>query len=116
MIFGIILCKPIPEDGRKPTARECEQFRKLASNVRPTTGGAWRIGWLERANGTHEPYVSYRGRNTSSASDGAGWVFTTLQPEPKPKPKPIKPVTPHLKPPRLLSNLDGENVGATWCW
>lgn len=113
MTFGIVLDKPIPEDGRKPTARECERFRNLRTNVLPTTSGAWRIGWIKRANGNRDPYLLYRGRNSRRANDGAGWAFEMLEPEQKPITKPTKPQSKRTIP---LSKLDAVHAEPTMCW
>lgn len=109
--FAIILDKPIPDNGRKPTARECERFRKLASNVRPTTSGAWTVGWLEDAIGGRKPFLHYHGRrSTVGASCGAGWAFEILTPnEPTTPTRSSVPFIP-------LSSLDTVNAEPTMCW
>ena len=108
-IFGIVLCKPIPGDGRKPTARG---FRRLRTNVLPTTSGSWRLAWID-CSGIRKPYLLYRGRNTSRASDGSGWTFEILAPEQKTSNEPI---TPPIKPVVPLSNHDAGHAEPTMCW
>jgi len=104
----IHLSKPIPEEGRKPTSKECEQFRKF--NIHPTTSGAWRVGWSDHG-GVATPEISYYDKRSGS---GCGYYFQIIEPPAPPTP-PTTTANPQPKPiGSILSNQDG-NSGA-WFW
>lgn len=104
----IILSKPIPPEGRKPTAKECEQFRK--QNLRPTTTGSWRVKWCEE-EGIQRPLVTYYDKRSSS---GVSFYFEIIEPPVEPKPtKPIKPAS------TVTAILTGNGKGPeadAWFW
>lgn len=106
----IVLSKPIPPNGRKPTGAECLQFNK--QNTRVTQSGAWRVGWTEEASGEVTHSITYFNRR---ACEGFSYDFIATDPEPKPA-KPIKTVVPRSKSSATPSNLDEEREEPCWCW
>jgi len=105
--MNIVLSKLIPPDGRKPTGRECLQFKK--QNMQVTQSGAWRVGWQEDAAGLVHHSISFFSQKTST---GYSYYFTAIEAELKSS----KPATPRRKSASSPSNLDRENTDATWCW
>jgi len=106
----IILSKPIPEQGRIPTAAECSQFRKTAYNSQQTRSGGWKIGWNDRKDGGKEPCISYFDRRTRS---GEGWYFEIILPEPNPTAEKRRTIPND----NILSHTDREsNPPAAWFW
>lgn len=104
MHFAILLDKPIPPEGRKPTARECKRFRTLNTNIRPTTSGSWTISWHEG-----KPFIHFHGRkSTPNAGIGMGWTFDVLD-------KPIS-LTRPSQPTIPLSKFDTVHGEPTMCW
>lgn len=103
----IVLSKPIPAEGRIPTAAEIEQFRK--QNISPTRSGAWKVCWNTRKDGIDEPCISYFDKRTRS---GAGYIFEVVTPTPKPiktRPAPAKVAIP------LMLSENGPEP-STWFW
>lgn len=101
--IAVVLDKPIPPEGRKPTAQECKRFRALGTNIRPTTSGAWILCWHGG-----KPYIDVLNRKSKTR---CGWTFQIVEPTPLQKtplraPRPVIP----------MSNLDGVNGEPTMCW
>lgn len=100
----IFLSKPIPAEGRIPTASECSQFRR--QNVTPTRSGAWKVCWNSKKDGTDEPCISFFDKRSGS---GCGYLFEAILPEPKPKKQ-----APLMD---ILCQPDRESTSPdTWLW
>lgn len=106
----ITLSKPIPPEGRIPTAAEIEQLRKLAGNIQPTRSGAWKVCWNTNRDGIDEPCISYFDKRTRS---GAGWTFEAVASAPKTNPTKDKPAPAKAIPFILDENGTGP---AVWFW
>ena len=105
-VFGILLDKPIPDKGRKPTVQECERFKNLGTSVQPTTSGAWRIGQIRGKTS-----IYYTGRRRSGdVCSGTSWTFEILEPD--------HPTTPTRSSslPISLSDFDMGHSEPTICW
>ena len=86
--FKIILSKPIPPEGRIPTAAEIKQFLSYGTIVQPNAKGSWLLRWnqLSRGdNGEKKPYLFHYNKK-SRVRDG--WEFAAIEAEPKPKKEP----------------------------
>lgn len=105
----IALCKPIPANGRKPTIRECMEFKqKLELSV--TLSGAWTLGWSD-ANGKKTPQIKF----TQDKQDrGVTYYFQAVYPQTKSQTKKFiaAPSKPDISPP----NLDAGYAEPLMCW
>jgi len=102
-MYAILLDKPIPPEGRKPTTRECKRFRDLRTNIRPTTSGAWMLVW-DKGN----PCIVVHNHRYKTR---CGWNFQIVEP-----PNNQQPTTRTPEPAIPPSNLDVVHGEPTMCW